>query len=162
MMHKRDRAMLRQVADQVAALQHTVERLEGAIAGGTSPRSSPSDAAYEGLRRMVVGAVESRRARLVDLARIDAAVFRSSSHEFDGLLAEMLEANGMRRIVAIDDMQLFDLFGDPESTEWTVAEPAYIDENDALIRLGRARSVDASPGEPDEDAPVTGASNQTV
>lgn len=162
MMHKRDRAMLQQVADRVAALQHEVQRLEGAIVGSSSRRSSPSDAAYEGLRRMVVGAVESRRARLVDLARIDAAVFRSSSRELDGLLAEMLEASGMARVVTVEDPQLFDLFGGPESTEWAVVEPAYIDENGALIRLGRARSVEGALVEPGEDAPVMDASNQTV
>lgn len=169
MARRRTRERIEAIERQLEELSHQLERQSDGISNQLEliktmftikdPSAGASADAYEGLRRTVVLARENRMARLVDLARIDsAASSRELTSDLRVLLDELLSTVGVRRVESMDDLDLFDVFGDPEdgsNGELRLVAPAYVHaETGAVVRLGRCEHI----AEPSAEEPVAESS----
>lgn len=157
MSRKRTAEQLDEVERRLDELSHRLERQLESISSQLEliktmftlkdPAVGSSADAYEGLRRTVVLAREDKMARLVDLARVDAAATtKGLTADLGVLLDELLTAAGMQRVASMEDLELFDVFGDPgdgQSMTPRLIAPAYVHlETGAVVRLGRCELVD--------------------
>lgn len=171
MSRRRTAEQLDEVERRLDELSHQLERQLDSISNQLElvktmftikdPSAGSSADAYEGLRRTVVLAREEKMARLVDLARVDAAAStRELTSDLRVLLDELLSAAGMQRIESLDDLELFDVFGSPadhQALAPRLVAPAYVHvETGAVVRLGRCEFVDTSGNDPDPESEVTG------
>jgi hypothetical protein len=166
MSRKRTAEQLDEVERRLDELSHRLERQLESISNQLElvktmftlkdPAVGSSADAYEGLRRTVVLAREDKMARLVDLARVDAAATtKGLTADLGVLLDELLTAAGMQRVASMEDLELFDVFGDPgdgQSMTPQLIAPAYVHlETGAVVRLGRCELVDLPSEEPEPE-----------
>ena len=160
---------LARIEDSLQSLSEAMERIQLMFTLKDASADSTADMAnmYEGLRKSVIIAREVRMARLVDLARIDSARWKSKHPaEFEPLMDELLTAAGLLRQDSYENSP-DDFLTLPKGHEqnpenvFEVARPAYVmKDGGALVQQGHAvlrimEIVEPSPVEDDEDPPTT-------
>jgi hypothetical protein len=137
------------IRTQLAEIRRLVERIEVALLV-RDPGSTRAAEAYDGLRKQILAATAERRAHLVQLAELDAAVRRSPDPEqLRQRLDDWLNQQGIvRRNDPNADRELFDIAGS-DGDGLVVDHPAYVDgKTEMVIKRGRARRVAIGGGPP--------------
>lgn len=144
---------LQQIDQRLGEIEHAADKMNTVLMI-KDPGSTQAADAYEGLRKQVVASSTARRTHLAQLSAMAVAVSRAT--DVADLVPQVDEWLGQAGIVRITEVprgaRVQDLFEDADggtlrgAVDVEVVEPVFIDaQNQVVIRLGRARRIEASP-----------------